>query len=317
MDGRAGSGLCFRVAPQVPGPFREAVLPIAKAFPMRSSILRPLTAALLVAGVCAAPASHAQMLANGSFEQGPAIPQANPILVVAPGGTALTGWTVVGGAISIITDGYWVPLSGTRSIVLSSTGPGAIQQSFATAPGTIYRLTYWLSGEAFSTPTIKHLRVTAGAAVQDQTYDVTDSWHWDMAWSMRTFDFTATAATTTLKLASMDATSWGPALDSMKVELVSAGVPGASATLAFAPVTPDPVRNGGRMSFTLAEAGRVRLAVHDIQGRQVALLANADMDAGPHGIDFSPGAWNARPGLYLATLQVAGQTLIRRFSVLP
>jgi hypothetical protein len=71
------------------------------------------------------------------------------------------------------------------------------------------------------------------------------------------------------------------------------------------------------MAFTLAEAGHVRLAVHDIQGRQVALLANADMDAGPHGVDFSPGAWNARPGLYLATLQVAARTLVRRFFVFP
>jgi choice-of-anchor C domain-containing protein len=284
---------------------------------MRITILRPLALAGLVAGLCVAPASRAQMLANGNFELGPAIPDANPILSVAPGGGALTGWTVVGGAINVITDGYWVPLSGHRSIVLSSSGPGAIEQVLSTAPGAIYRLTFWMSGEAFSTPTIKHLRITAGANVLDQTYDITGAWHWDMAWSKRTFDFTAAGSSTTLRLASMDATQWGPALDSMKVELVSAGVPGVPATLAFAPVAPDPVRDAGRMTFTLAQAGHVRLAVHDIQGRQVALLANTDLDAGPHGVDFSPGAWNARPGLYLATLQVAGQALVRRFSVLP
>jgi len=284
---------------------------------MRSPHLRPLAAALLVAGLCAAHAVRADVLANGNFEQGPSIPQANPILSVAPGGTALTGWTVVGGAINIITDGYWVPLSGQRSVVLSSSGPGGIEQAFPTAPGAIYRLTFWLSGEPFSSPTIKHLRLTAGATTQDQSYDVTLAWHWDMAWSQRTFDFAATGSTTTLRLASMDASPWGPAVDSMKVELVSAGVPGASATLAFAAVTPDPVRNHGRLAFTLAEPGHVRLAVHDIQGRQVALLANADMDAGPHGVDFAPGAWNARPGLYLATLQVAARTLVRRFFVVP
>jgi choice-of-anchor C domain-containing protein len=238
-------------------------------------------------------------------------------MAVAPGNDSLSGWTVTGGAINIVTDNYWVPLSGHRSIVLSSSGPGAIEQSISTAPGAVYRLTFWVSGEPFSSPTIKHVRLTAGASTQDQTYDVTDAWHWDMAWSQRTFDFTATASTTTLRLASLDATQWGPALDSMKVELVSAGVPGGTFALAFAPVSPDPVHGAGRMAFTLAQAGHVRLAVHDIQGRQVALLANADLPAGPHGIDFSPGAWNASPGLYLATLQVGGRTIVRRFSVLP
>jgi choice-of-anchor C domain-containing protein len=284
---------------------------------MRSPLFRPLAAAVLVAGLCVAQASRADMLANGDLELGPAIPPLNPIFSVAPGSTVLNGWTVVGGAICIITDNYWVPSSGHRSVQLSSTGPGAIEQVFSTAPGAVYRLTVWVSGQAHSEPTIKHLRLTAGANVVDQTFDVTDVWEWDMQWSQRTFDFTAAAATTTVRLESLDASKWGPAVDNMKVELVSAGVPGASVTLAFAPVSPDPVRNAGRMTFTLAEAGHVRLAVHDIQGRQVALLANTDMDAGPHGVDFSPGVWNARPGLYLATLQVAGQTLVRRFSVLP
>ena len=284
---------------------------------MRSPLLLPLAAVVCAAGVCAAPAFGANLLVNGNFEVGPAISVANPIFTVAPGNAALTGWTVSGGAINIITDGYWVPLSGSRSVELSSAGPGSIQQDFATSAGAIYRLTFWLSGEPFSTPTIKHLRLTAGSTVQDLTFDVTPAWHWDMAWSQRTFDFTAAGSTTTLKFSSMDASQWGPAIDSAKVELVSAGVPAAGAALAFAPVAPDPVRDAGRMAFTLAEAGHVRLAIHDIQGRRVALLADADMDAGPHGVEFSPRAWGARPGLYLATLQVAGRTLVRRFSVLP
>jgi choice-of-anchor C domain-containing protein len=284
---------------------------------MRSPFSWSLATALLTAGLCVASTAGADLLVNGSFEAGPTIPSLNPIFTVAPGGTALTGWTVTGGAINIIADNYWVPLSGHRSLELSNTGPGAIQQDLATSAGSIYRLTFWISGEPFSSPTIKHLRLTAGSTVQDQTFDITPAWHWDMAWTQRTFDFAATGSTTTLQLASMDASQWGPALDSMKVELVSAGAPGVASALAFAPVAPDPVRDAGRMAFTLAEAGHVRLAVHDIQGRRVALLADADMDAGPHGVEFSPRAWDARPGLYLATLRVSGRTLVRRFSVLP
>ena len=284
---------------------------------MRRLSFRPLAGAVLVAGLCAAGASWADLLVNGNFEQGPAISAQNPIYSVAPGSTALTGWTVTGGAIDIVTDDYWVPLSGHRSVALSSTGPGSIEQALATSPGAVYRLTFWISGEPFSSPTIKHLRLTAGAAVQDETFDVTPAWEWDMAWSQRTFEFTAASSSTTLRLSSMDASPSGPAVDSARVELVSAGAPAAAAALALASVAPDPVRGSGRMAFTLAEAGHVRLAVLDIQGRQVAQLADADLGPGPHGVEFSPRAWNARPGLYLALLQTAGHTLVRRFTVLP
>src|SRR5262249_55562834 len=101
------------------------------------------------------------------------------------------------------------------------------------------------------------------------------------------------------------------------VELVSTGVRGGAAALSFAPVSPDPVSGGGRMAFTLAEAGHVRLAIHDIQGRQVALRADADMEAGPRVVEFSPRTWGARPGLYLASLEAGGRTIVRRFSVIP
>ena len=278
---------------------------------------RLLAAVVLAAGLGAAQAARADLLVNGDFELGPTIPSLNPVMSVAPGSTALTGWTVVGGAITIVTDSYWVPVSGQRSVALSSSGPGAIEQSISTALGAVYRLTYWISGEPFSSPTIKHLRVTAGATVSDQTFDITPAWEWDMGWSQRTLDFSATGSSTALRFASMDATQWGPAIDGASVALVTAGVHAGEPTLALAPVRPDPVRGTGEITFTLAAAGPVKLAVHDIQGREVARLVDADMDAGPHGVRLSPRAWNARPGLYLATLQAGGRTLVRRFTVLP
>ena len=298
-------------------PIREPERPHAEAFPKLRPLHRPSAATVLVACLCCARVARADLLVNGDFELGPTITSVNPVMAIAPGSTALSGWTVTGSAIDIVTDNYWVPVSGHRSIVLSNTGPGSVEQAISTAPGAIYRLSYWISGEPFSSPTIKHLRVTAGTATSDQTFDVTPAWEWDMAWSRRTFDFTATGTSTTLRFTSMDATQWGPAIDSVNVVLVTADVPATGPALAFAPVTPDPVRGAGRFAFTLASSGHVRLAVHDIQGRQVALLTDADLDAGPHGVEFSPRAWNARPGLYLATLQAGGRTLVRRFSVLP
>jgi len=284
---------------------------------MRSATSRPAAVALLIAGLTLARVASAQLLVNGNFEQGPVLTPAVPLVSVPPGDPGLTGWTVVGGAINVVGDGYWVPLSGTRSIELSSSGPGSIQQSIATAPGAIYRLTFWVSGEPFSLPSLKHLHIAGGETTSDQTFDNTPAWHWDMAWSQRTVDFTATGTSTIVSFSSMDATAWGPALDSVKVELVSAGVPGGGSTLSFAPVSPDPVRTGGRMVFSLAEAGHVRLAIHDIQGRQVALLADAEMQAGPRVVEFSPRTWGASPGVYLASLQANGRTIVRRFSVIP
>src|SRR5262245_39439445 len=98
--------------------------------PMLRPLFRALIAAVLLAGLLGARASRADLLVNGNFEQGPSISSLNPLFNVAPGNTALTGWTVSGGTIDIVTDNYWVPLSGHRSVVLSSTGPGAIEQAF-------------------------------------------------------------------------------------------------------------------------------------------------------------------------------------------
>jgi choice-of-anchor C domain-containing protein len=276
------------------------------------------TRALLITtllSLSAASVSHAQLLVNGNFEVGPAIAPLSPVLAVAPGNPALTGWTVVTGAVSIVTDNYWVPLSGTRSVALSSTGAGAIEQTFASAPGAVYRLTFWISGEPFSTPTIKHLRVTAGPASQDYTFDVTPAWQWDMFWTQKTLDFTANASTLKVRFASLDASSWGPAVDSAKVELVSAGVP-SSSSLSLSAVSPDPARGPARLAFSLASAGHVRLALYDVQGRERARLLEGELGAGPHTAAFDAAQWGGAPGLYLAVLETAGQRLVRRFTVL-
>jgi len=276
---------------------------------------RPLLAVLLVVALLGAAPARAQLLVNGNFEAGPAMAPANPVLTLTAGSTALTGWTVAAGAVAVVTDGYWVPLSGQRSVALASGGPGAIEQAFASSPGAVYRLTFWISGEPFSTPTIKHLRVTAGSTIQDFTFDVTPAWHWDMAWAQHTLDFPATGATTTLRLASLDASAWGPAVDSAKVELVSASVAGAPG-LSLSPVTPDPVRASGRVAFTLPASGHARLALYDVQGRERVRLADAVYAAGRHEFTFDASVWNASPGLYLAVLEAAGTRQVRRFTLL-
>ncbi|MEQ1832698.1 MAG: choice-of-anchor C family protein [Candidatus Eisenbacteria bacterium] len=289
---------------------------------MPASALRRLAAACLLLGSLGASSARAQLLVNGNFESGPAIPPIEAMLALGAGSTVVPGWTVSTGTVVVITDVYWVPLSGTRSVNLSdnrpssaSTVPGGIQQTFATSPGSTYRLTFWVTGEPFSAPTLKHLRVNAGPVQQDYTYDNSLAWHWDMDWAQHTLDFTANAATSTLRFTSLDVSKWGPAIDSAKVELVSAGVSGGAA-LALAPVSPDPVRTSGRLSFTLPVAQHARLTIVDVQGREVARLADGEFAPGARSFEFSPQASGASPGLYFAVLRTGERMLVRRFSVL-
>lgn len=67
-------------------------------------------------------------------------------------------------------------------------------------------------------------------------------------------------------------------------------------------IAPNPVRRGARISFTLSEPGRVRLAAYDITGREVALLLDAPRAEGSHRVAFD--ASNLPAGPYVIRLIV-------------
>ncbi len=91
------------------------------------------------------------------------------------------------------------------------------------------------------------------------------------------------------------------------------------AELAFAPPFPNPARETCTLRFDLPRAGHARLLVFDVQGRRVAVLADAT---------FAPGrytrVWDGRdaagvhasPGVYFASLEAEGRRLTRRIVVL-
>jgi hypothetical protein len=78
---------------------------------------------------------------NGSFEVGTLT--ANPCNISLPvGSTAITGWTVINGAIDYVTPSCWNASSGTRSLDLIGSGSsnvGGIMQQFDTVFGQAYR----------------------------------------------------------------------------------------------------------------------------------------------------------------------------------
>ena len=91
---------------------------------------------------------------------------------------------------------------------------------------------------------------------------------------------------------------------------------GAVTEFALAPVSPNPLRGSGTFAFALPRAGRVRLTVLDLQGRQVLALADGDFAAGRHALAWSDaqGA-TLGAGLYFARMQAGGRTFTQRFVI--
>jgi hypothetical protein len=89
-------------------------------------------------------------------------------------------------------------------------------------------------------------------------------------------------------------------------------------TTEFAPVAPNPFGRTTTMSFSLAQAGPVELAIYSVDGRRVKTLAS-----GPRGVGVYRLAWDGtddggRPvqtGLYFARLTTPVGRFTRRLSM--
>jgi len=88
-------------------------------------------------------------------------------------------------------------------------------------------------------------------------------------------------------------------------------VAGAGGAIRLSPPRPNPMRDGTTLAFSLPAAGRVTLAIHDVTGRRVRVLADGDLAAGRH-----EAAWDGRDdagtavatGVYFARLTAGGVT---------
>ncbi len=86
-----------------------------------------------------------------------------------------------------------------------------------------------------------------------------------------------------------------------------------AAGFSLAQAAPSPTTGAAKISYSLAEAGDVTLAVYDVLGREVARLVDGSMAAGSHEATFD-GA-NLPSGLYLYRLTANGQMLQQTLTV--
>jgi hypothetical protein len=90
---------------------------------------------------------------------------------------------------------------------------------------------------------------------------------------------------------------------------------GAGPVTAFAlsPMSPNPVRGSTRFQFALPSGAPVHIGLHDVQGRELQVLADGAFPAGRHALAWSnAGASRLHPGLYFVRMTVPGRTMVRR-----
>jgi choice-of-anchor C domain-containing protein len=173
--------------------------------------------------------AQADLITNGSFESGPAMPDG--YLTVYAGDSDLTGWNVLSGSIDIVSSKLWDAAEGDRSIDLNGYGPGSISQEFATTPGHIYFVQFAMSGntalpvDITTIPDERQLRVgSIGDYLGDVfTFNTAGYSPSNMGWVDYEFSFTATGNSSTLIFTSLVVEpqapypAWGPALDNVRV----------------------------------------------------------------------------------------------------
>ncbi|MBI5168567.1 MAG: hypothetical protein HZA61_03670 [Candidatus Eisenbacteria bacterium] len=78
------------------------------------------------------------------------------------------------------------------------------------------------------------------------------------------------------------------------------------AAFALGAPSPNPTRGAARIPFALPRASHVRVSVLDVQGREVAVLADGVFAAGRHGVTMESAGRPLAAGLYFVRLRVSG-----------
>jgi len=96
-------------------------------------------------------------------------------------------------------------------------------------------------------------------------------------------------------------------------------VPAAALRFALHPNRPNPFNPRTQIAFDLGLRAPTTLAIYDVRGERVRTLASGTLDAGPHRLDWDGTDDRHRPvasGVYMATLESAGQRATRRLLLL-
>jgi choice-of-anchor C domain-containing protein len=207
----------------------------------------------VVALALAVQPAWANLVGNGSFEGGSYVEGGGGFDTLPDGSTAITGWKVIGGSNSnapatgsidwIKT--CWTAQNGSYSLDLDGLeSPGGVSSdSFTTTVGSVYDVSFWMSGNPAGPPTVKvavgNANPNSSITTHTFTYDrsVFNNDLGNMKWQLESFSFVASATSTILTIQSdtdptdpsLSSTSNGPsygaAIDNVDVELSNTDSP--------------------------------------------------------------------------------------------
>ncbi len=83
-------------------------------------------------------------------------------------------------------------------------------------------------------------------------------------------------------------------------------------SLQLSAVTPNPAVNDFRIGFALPREAPVRITLLDLQGREVATLAEARFPAGRNSVACNRARGPLHSGVYFVRLEALGASLVRR-----
>jgi choice-of-anchor C domain-containing protein len=162
---------------------------------------------------------------NGGFEQ----PGTAFFTDIPAGSSALTGWTVVSGSVDVSSAAnvFGAPYQGAQYLDLDGTSPGHIKQSFVTAVGGSYQLTFAYSNNPASggtDPASANVSLSGSGVSDLLNQNITHGGTTPafMNWILFTDTFTANSTLTTLDFNSLDLSTsiGGIGLDAVSVAAV-------------------------------------------------------------------------------------------------
>lgn len=160
----------------------------------------------------------ANVLTNGSFEDGPDGGAGGGFTPVGAESTDIKGWKVTTGSVDHI-GGYWKAADGGRSLDLNGHEVGAIAQTFKTTKGQKYRVSFALAANADAGADSMKVKVSAAGKSDEFTFEKKETSKENMGWVIKAWEFTAADDETTLEFTSLhtDEPFCGPALDDVIV----------------------------------------------------------------------------------------------------
>jgi len=169
----------------------------------------------LAAAVCASSISSANII-NGSFESYSGSGFNSNI------GAGLTGWTISGGGIDIVTNATWDAADGVTSITLGWNAPATISQTVATTSGQAYDLSFFMAAEIFGGSNLRTMDVLwNGNVVSSPSFAYTGQGPTTMGWTQKSVMVTGTGSDLLqFRSTTTNQPQYGPALDNVRLTAV-------------------------------------------------------------------------------------------------